>query len=223
MAERQGSYFTVRERFESKSRDAVKAAEARQNEVDSLSPELKKIDGLLNATGLRLFEQAMAGKEGLEERVDALRKENERLLKRKAALLKSLGYPEDYTDVRYECEKCRDTGFTGTKMCDCFRKALAKEALENSGLGKLTEKQSFDSFDFSYYSDDKEALENMKLVFNKKYGTLSGAQFLTNYSSEFIATCATFIEMEMTAKDILQVVMPHPTVAEIIREAVAQY
>ena len=63
----------------------------------------------------------------------------------------------------------------------------------------------------------------MKLVFNKKYGTLIGAQFLTNYSSEFIATCATFIEMEMTAEDIKQVVLPHPTVMEVIRDAVNQY
>ena len=39
----------------------------------------------------------------------------------------------------------------------------------------------------------------------------------------FGAVCAAFIEMEMTAKDILEVVMPHPTVAEIIREAVSQY
>lgn len=167
MADRQGSYFTVRERFENKSRDAMAAAEARQKEVDALSPELKKIDRLLNATGLRLFKQAMGGKEGLEKRVDALRKENERLLKRKAELLKALGYPENYTDVRYECEKCRDTGFIGAKMCDCFRKALAREALENSGLGRLTENQSFDTFDFSYYADDKYALQNMKLVYDK--------------------------------------------------------
>ena len=62
----------------------------------------------------------------------------------------------------------------------------------------------------------------MKLVFNKKYNTLIGAQFLCNYSSEFIATCAAFIEMEMTADDIKEVVMPHPTVCEIIREAVCQ-
>ena len=63
----------------------------------------------------------------------------------------------------------------------------------------------------------------MKLVFNKKYGTLIGAQFLCNYSSEFIAVCSAFIEMELTAEDIKQVVMPHPTVAEIIREAVNAY
>ena len=63
----------------------------------------------------------------------------------------------------------------------------------------------------------------MKLVFNKKYDTLVGAQFACNYSSEFVATCAAFIEMELRAEDIAQVVMPHPTVCEIIREAVNQY
>ncbi|MCF0145134.1 MAG: dihydrolipoyl dehydrogenase [Eubacterium sp.] len=63
----------------------------------------------------------------------------------------------------------------------------------------------------------------MKLVFNKKYGTLIGAQFLCNYSSEFIATCAAFIEMEFTADDMKQVILPHPTVAEIIRDAASAY
>ena len=63
----------------------------------------------------------------------------------------------------------------------------------------------------------------MKLVFNTDNDVLIGAQFITNYSSEFIGICATFIEMEMSAKDIKEVVLPHPTVMEIIRDAANQY
>ena len=74
-----------------------------------------------------------------------------------------------------------------------------------------------------YLVENEGEQGQMKLVFEKKYGKLIGAQFLCNYSSEFVAVCAAFIEMELTAEDIQQVVMPHPTVCEIIREAVNQW
>lgn len=62
-----------------------------------------------------------------------------------------------------------------------------------------------------------------KVVFDKATDTIVGAQALANYSSEFIVSVATFMEMEMTADDIKEIVFPHPTVSEILREAVCQY
>ncbi len=62
-----------------------------------------------------------------------------------------------------------------------------------------------------------------KLVINKQHRTIVGVQALSNYSSEFIVACGTFIELELTLEDIKQIVFPHPTVCEIIREAVFQY
>jgi len=62
-----------------------------------------------------------------------------------------------------------------------------------------------------------------KLVIDKKSHMLLGAQALANYSSEFIVLCGTFIELQLTIEDIKEIVFPHPTVCEIIREAVFQY
>ena len=62
-----------------------------------------------------------------------------------------------------------------------------------------------------------------KMVFDKKYGTLLGATFLCNYSSEFISAAAICVEMGLTASDIKKMVFPHPTVAEIMREAVDKF
>lgn len=62
-----------------------------------------------------------------------------------------------------------------------------------------------------------------KLVINKQRRTIIGAQALSNYSSEFIVACGTFIELELTLEDIKKIVFPHPTVCEIIREAIFQY
>jgi dihydrolipoamide dehydrogenase len=59
-----------------------------------------------------------------------------------------------------------------------------------------------------------------KLVIDRKTKTILGAQALANYSSEFIVVCGTFIELQLTLDDIKEIVFPHPTVCEIIREAV---
>lgn len=62
-----------------------------------------------------------------------------------------------------------------------------------------------------------------KLVFDKAHGTLLGAQALANYSSEFIIAAGICMELELTAADMREIVFPHPTVAEILREAVCKY
>jgi dihydrolipoamide dehydrogenase len=43
-----------------------------------------------------------------------------------------------------------------------------------------------------------------------------------NSSSEFIVAAATMIETEMRASDAGEVVFPHPTVSEALREAILQ-
>ncbi|MBE6989914.1 MAG: dihydrolipoyl dehydrogenase [Ruminococcaceae bacterium] len=58
-----------------------------------------------------------------------------------------------------------------------------------------------------------------KFIFDKKYRTLVGAHIMSNYSSEFIVACGIMIEQEMTIDAIREIVYPHPSVSEIIREA----
>ena len=50
----------------------------------------------------------------------------------------------------------------------------------------------------------------------------AGGQALCNYASEFIVAVGAFIELGLTLEEIKEVVFPHPTVCEIIREAVFQ-
>ena len=71
-----------------------------------------------------------------------------------------------------------------------------------------------------YLAENERGDGIFKLVINKERRTIVGAQALSNYSSEFITACTTFIEMGLTLEDIKKIVFPHPTVCEIIREAV---
>ena len=63
----------------------------------------------------------------------------------------------------------------------------------------------------------------IKLIVDNATKRVLGAQVLSNYSSEFIVTVGTFIELGMTIDEVKKIVFPHPTVSEIIREAVFQY
>ncbi len=59
-----------------------------------------------------------------------------------------------------------------------------------------------------------------KLIADKKRGVILGVQALSNYASEFIIAAGIFIELQPPIERIKEIVFPHPTVAEILREAV---
>ena len=111
---------------------------------------------------MRIFGEAMKGRENLDERIASLRAQNLELRKTRAELLVSRGYPSDYSSVKYECGDCMDTGFIGTKMCHCMRNRLIAAGYESSGIGRLIETQSFDTFKLDYYRQNPEQYNYMK-------------------------------------------------------------
>ncbi len=158
------NYIRIRSEYEGKNLRAKEAAKRRAEALYPDHPELKKIDSMLAETGMSIFREATKGSVGLEERIAALRETNTTLLEARGAYLESIGYPKDYTSVKYECSKCSDTGFVGLKMCDCMRNALIIAGYESSGLSKLIATQSFESFDLNYYGDKAEDKEAMKHI-----------------------------------------------------------
>lgn len=63
----------------------------------------------------------------------------------------------------------------------------------------------------------------VKLVIHRDTQVLLGVHMIANAASELIWGAGALIEMEMRVQDIKELVFPHPTVCEIIREAVFQY
>ena len=60
----------------------------------------------------------------------------------------------------------------------------------------------------------------MKLLVSPDTQQVLGAQVLANYASEFIVVAGTWIQMGLTLEEIRKTIFPHPTVAEILREAI---
>lgn len=65
--------------------------------------------------------------------------------------------------------------------------------------------------------DNREGF--VKLVFNRKTDTLIGVHMIGSYASEIIYGAALMLETELPAEQLKKLVFPHPTVSEIIREA----
>lgn len=58
-----------------------------------------------------------------------------------------------------------------------------------------------------------------KVIIDKKYNRVLGIHMIANYASEIIYGAAMMIETEMTVDNLKEIVFPHPTVCEVIREA----
>ena len=59
----------------------------------------------------------------------------------------------------------------------------------------------------------------IKILIDRRYKTIRGVHMIGSYASEIIYGAAMMIETELRVEDIRQIVFPHPTVSEVIREA----
>ncbi len=150
-------YIRVRDSFAKKYQEARNLSESRREEIHSKIPEIMRIDSRLSRTGLDIMDAAMRGG-NVEAAIAELEKRNDALNRERSELLVKNGYPADYTDVHYDCDKCGDTGFVETKMCDCMKRELVRAGFESSGLGVLIGKQTFDNFQYGYYPEDRQGI-----------------------------------------------------------------
>ena len=157
--------LAVKAEYEKKWERARAAADARRTEVELAVPRLREIDRELAGTAPLVMRAALSG-EGWEKAFAEIKSRNLALQAEKAKLLLEAGFPADYTEVRYECPTCKDTGYVGSKMCLCMKRDMARRECEASGLGQLMATQSFASFDLSYYTGaDRDAMaRNLALL-----------------------------------------------------------
>lgn len=168
----------IKGEYREKYQRARRSADMRAEEIYARIPEVKEIDIALSRTALEIMSAISNGKENAEEALERVRTRNASLMEKRGALLKAAGYPEDYTDVRYDCEKCGDSGYVDGKMCECMKRELVMAGYESSGLGKLISKQSFENFSLEYYKTGGANYKHMEFYFS------SLRSFAENFSAD---------------------------------------
>jgi len=161
MAYNVNNFRRIREEYKEKYKKAEAEADVRRRELWGKIDGLRALDAALSATGPRLL-NAILGKSG--ESFEKVKSDVERLNQERSLLLATYGFPPDYSDPRYECEKCRDSGYVDGEICECMKLRLRLAGYESSGIAKLMDTQSFETFKLDYYRTNQRSYENMSYV-----------------------------------------------------------
>lgn len=110
-------------------------AEARKKEVYETIPKIEEIDSQIKKLSSMLSKTMIMGANGKKEGND-IRKTMDKLTCDRAVILTENNYEMDYTDVRYLCDKCNDTGTTDNGVrCTCIKQRTEEaEQWQNKSL-----------------------------------------------------------------------------------------
>lgn len=134
-------------------------------------PRIKEIDDETQEVGSKVTRAIMQNpadaprlRKGMRETFAKLRSERE-------SLLRGAGLAADYTELKYHCPDCRDTGYTDFGRCRCMQQKMIDYAYAHSNIEELTKTQNFNTFSFEYYSneiipgEDISPLAQMKRIY----------------------------------------------------------
>lgn len=79
------------------------------------------------------------------------------------------------------------------------------------------------NFSGRYMAENEGGEGIIKILIDKDRQRLLGCHLLGSYASEIIMSACIMVESEMRIDDIKELVFPHPTVSEVIREAIFQH
>lgn len=143
-------------------------------------PRLKAIEEEMVKLGLDMAKSFLTEEGDKESQLAYLKKRQRDLIEEKTEILASAKYPHDYLELKYDCEKCKDTGYIGLKKCSCMIQKQIQYNYLQSNLGES--KEDFDHFNIEYYSDEpgKNNLsphKNMQQIF------LESIKFVQNFDN----------------------------------------
>ena len=78
--------------------------------------------------------------------------------------LMAAGLPEDYLELKYRCEICKDTGYVGeapARFCDCFEAGLRRMFHEDGSMAG-TDEQCFERFDETIFPEEDGQRDRMR-------------------------------------------------------------
>ena len=92
------------------------------------------------------------------------------------------------------------------------------ESIKEKGLDASVETVTL-KYSGRYIAENEHGNGIVKIIRDNKHQNIIGVHMIGSYASEIIYGAAILVETEMRVKDIQKLVFPHPTVCEVIREA----
>ena len=149
---------------------ATSENERRYAEINEKIPPIAEINAQLALTSSKILTVLQNG-EDVQKHLADLQQKNLEAQMLSAKLLTDYGYPADYLDMHYTCEKCQDTGFIGSTYCECLRRRIAAIGITRMNKTAQLNLCDFSDFSLDYYkgittSQGEDCFTAMKKVFN---------------------------------------------------------
>jgi dihydrolipoamide dehydrogenase len=97
-----------------------------------------------------------------------------------------------------------------------------EEECKDKGIDYEVQKLSM-RYSGRFVAENEGADGLCKVIVDKKRRNILGVHMIGSYSGEIIWGAAEMIEMQMRVQDARQIIFPHPTVSEIIREVLWEF
>ncbi len=141
-------------------------------EVKAIAPQITEVDKRIKGLNFELL-KAITNKSSdmkASEMVMQIKENNRLAHDKKAEILKSIGYPEDYLDTKYYCEECSDRGEHDGFKCKCFKDLLRSFSFKENSENCDIMLHDFDEFCLDYYPNENtndDPHSKMSLILNK--------------------------------------------------------
>lgn len=165
------------------------AGDIRQKRVDEIEKSIPEIAGI-NDEILRVNREELSARFAKNtEKTAELKKKRQELFEAKKALVKKAGYPENYTEAPFFCNKCGDTGYIdGTVKCACFKALEADIVNSESGLPDFLNAVPIEEMKTEIYDDTApmpDLPRNAKKFTQKEYMEKAVIPRIRRYTAEF--------------------------------------
>lgn len=180
MSYKRSMYIKAKDILSQRKATAEKEAEMRHSAAVAICPELAQVEREMASHGADVVKAVGMGA-NLDEYIKNLATANLRAQAKRKELLKSAGFPEDYLDVKYTCEICKDTGYNKEFYCQCYRKLIRDVARQELGANSPLKKCTFDSFRLDRYPDVVDSV----IGINQREHMKNNFEYCKDYAKNF--------------------------------------
>lgn len=144
------AYEQLLREYDEKQLAAKRECIYRTQKIEMQIPEISQINSQIAAMSVDL---AVARIQGEKKEKSEYETKKAALIARRHELLKAAGYSEYDLQPHYECEECKDTGFVGSRKCQCLRSKITDILYDQSNVKDILERENFSTYTFRYYDD----------------------------------------------------------------------
>lgn len=154
----------------------------RKSEIEIKLPKVIEIENSIGRLCIQMSLNTLRNLSNREAYLKEVKEQITNLRVKKSELLVENGYPLDYLELKYTCNRCKDTGFIGKEKCSCYKQKLIRIHYRNTDLSRLLEKNNFDNFKFEYYNSSNNGPEKFSPKENMEIMVSKAWNFIKNFN-----------------------------------------